>query len=298
MRFPKNRICLFPVLIFMLLGCSVEQKVAMKMQNQSPKVNVILYSQPEVYCNPSAYRESEEVVPPDPAEIALQMKKSRWLQFIKIDDFESKMETELKVALRKYGMRCIAEDSLAFFTQLGFPKMILDIKQLEIEESGWPLYDEKTISYFKAFNTFDTTYQAFAIEGTDLFYSEFEVLALRVHLWVQVNLQINDSTQSTELVYLEYYLRQNTEGYFVVTPKLNIVYGAVIEEINPLEISTFPINSANFFADLITQYFLNTTLSYQMQTQYKKPARRFWYLNPKSGRVMPIDNPPSYIIQE
>jgi hypothetical protein len=132
--------------------------------------------------------------------------------------------------------------------------------------------------------------------------------AASISLWIEVNSYLKNEGHNRELIFISRSMED------VVTNDLNITYDDLLNiqswykfsnlgyKIDSINVDELWLNSENWSKEItgiLNSYVINKIIEdfihNASDTKYRK---RFWMLNPKTGRILPTDNSPEYEIIE
>lgn len=131
----KLKTLLLLTFIASFISCSLEQKVAIKIQKELPKTTILLSADPELYKANNKVYIPENISDDKYDELYFQsMDGSDFIGKIDIDAYWQKTRLEIESYMINSGLKYLPSDSITNFIDKDNPKFIFDIKQVEVDE--------------------------------------------------------------------------------------------------------------------------------------------------------------------
>jgi hypothetical protein len=287
-------------LLFLLTACSSEQRLAMKLQKELPEVPFLVSINPALFITNSKLAVDENLSPNEYLQAKEEsIHQSKFVKQINAEDYLFQFQANFNQGISKKGFTVFPIDSISRFLTEKRPSILLDFKQLEIEEYYSIFEDENYLNYGGGKYTNAVEISRDYFDDSTLHYVDLEVNSMAINAWINVIVFYEDGSQSEELLFMDYLMHDIIEGEFRRSLQgYGVGYVYNVDEIEASEIWTLEVFPAQEFADNCINYMINKVIKNKLGEISNKASRWNWQMSDKTGRVIPTDYPKKYIIQK
>lgn len=266
-------------MIFAMLACSVEKKIAKEFINNDSTRSVLVMPPEYLYKTSLKVEDIENAEELDEWVLdSLLYEQSIFLKYIIdsvfLDDYHQTYRTELE----RLGFNVFGEDSLISFLSGKPDSYIFNLAQIELEEYILPIVEKEVFDDY-------------------LYYQVFHLNAVNINSWIEVN-KINVE-EKNELFFSSLYLTDELEGNF----KYNYLTGVVKSDI---QVDTLLLDEVYQLSELAGKLYANYTFDYLMNLYIDKRMEEegrfrtdtYYHFNRNYRYLMPAEDDQRFILMD
>lgn len=335
----QNKICisLLFLLIATLFSCSMEERAALKYQNELPKTTILLSANPKLFITNSKIVIPENISDQQYEKLYQQsMDSSDFIANIDVYAFWDNCKSMIEKNIINSEFKYLPSDSITIFIDNDRPKFIFDIKQVEIEEyfveyvdtyyssnDDYYYFDENSTENINA-KDFYAEIKNYEVEETNSNYFEDNISssttkrqskiqiykpinAVAINYWIEVNSYLKNAGHKRELIYIT----KTMEDAVTNTRDLSFDDLLYISSYNNFENLYYKIDSVDIdkiwlksaewskeITDILNSYTINRVIDDKINNVTDaKKRKRHWVLNINTGRILPTDKSEYKIIE-
>jgi hypothetical protein len=224
----------------LMISCSPEYPIARTYVKQMPKGSVLLMRPDFVYkSNQLRFELSDRMSETEKDSVAFY--RSRFVQYVSDSVFLDNYVNSFIDRLLTGGFDVYAQDYLDSFMNAGTPAYIVNLAQLQLEESR------------------DTTYEETGESDDEGNYSyqDLQINTVRLSSWIEVTELNADSGKMKKLFFASSLARDGVTGHLSIVPPGEFRYTYSIDSLNMNDLYDLASQSGKTYGNYLYDYFMN-----------------------------------------
>jgi len=264
-------LCLIVIMLFAMLSCSIERKLANEFIQKADSISVLLIPPDFVFkTNLKNYQIGGFDKLGSAEQQQILYDSSIFLKNISDTFLISRFFSSMETTLRKFGIYTYSQDEIVEFMDVKNIAYQVTLAQLEMEEGIYPYRAEDVF--------FDTV----------LFYEDFDLEQVSLNCWFEIS-KLNDPKAVNNILYASDFLTDELEGRFtsnVFTGEVKFKYN--IFSLEKEDVYTLAAREGEHYAGYIFDYIMNQYIYFNLPDQ--NPPKTYLSYDHDAGVLFPAED--------
>ncbi len=271
MKIRLTTLCLIVIMLFAMLSCSIERKLANEFIQKADSISVLLIPPDFVFkTNLKNYQIGGFDKLGSAEQQQILYDSSIFLKNISDTFLISRFFSSMETTLRKFGIYTYSQDEIVEFMDVKNIAYQVTLAQLEMEEGIYPYRAEDVF--------FDTV----------LFYEDFDLEQVSLNCWFEIS-KLNDPKAVNNILYASDFLTDELEGRFtsnVFTGEVKFKYN--IFSLEKEDVYTLAAREGEHYAGYIFDYIMNQYIYFNLPDQ--NPPKTYLSYDHDAGVLFPAED--------